>query len=144
MSSLFRVLVLSVIILTLAACSSSATPQTSAPQSNAPAADVILQVVAPNGTKGFSLKDLQALPASTITVDGKEQDGPALLEVLKTAGVTDFKEVTITGTGTITLSREQVTTEVILDFNNRGLVKFAATNVPQASWPKDLSKIEVK
>ena len=90
------------------------------------------------------MKDLQALPASTITVDGKPQDGPALLEVLKAAGVTDFKEVTLTGTSTLTLNRDQVNAEVILDFNNRGLVKFASTTVPQANWPKDLSKIEVK
>ena len=101
-------------------------------------------MVAPNGAKGFSLKDLQSLPPTTITVDGKPQDGPAVLDVLKAAGITDFKEVTFTGTGTITLSKEQVTAEVILDFNNRGLVKFAATNVPQANWPKDISRIDVK
>jgi hypothetical protein len=126
----------------LAACSS--TTNASAPQGAAPATDAILQVIGPNSTKGFSLKDLQALPAATITVDGKPQDGPAVLDVLKAAGITDFKEVTFTGTSSITLSREQITAEVILDFNNRGLVKFAATSVPQANWPKDLSKIEVK
>ena len=64
--------------------------------------------------------------------------------MLKAAGVTDFKEVTLTGTSTLTLNRDQVNAEVILDFNNRGLVKFASTTVPQANWPKDLSKIEVK
>lgn len=146
MTSFPRWLIVICLVAFLAACASSATtPAAPAAQpASGSSPDAILQVVAPNGTKGFSLKELQAMPATTITVDGKPQDGPALLEVLKAAGVTDFKEVTISGSGTITLSKEQVTAEVILDFNNRGLVKFAAAGVPQANWPKDISKIEVK
>jgi len=147
MSSISRWLILLCIVASLVACASpSATPaaQPAAQPASGTSPDAILQVVAPSGSKGFSLKELQALPATTITVDGKPQDGPSVLEVLKTAGVTDFKEITFTGTSTLTLSKEQVTAEVILDFNNRGLVKFAATSVPQANWPKDISKIEVK
>ena len=143
MTSISRWLIIIGSVAALVACASpGATPAAQPASGSSP--DAILQVVGPNNTKGFSLKDLQALPAATITVDGKPQDGPAVLDVLKAAGITDFKEVTFTGTGTITLSREQVTAEVILDFNNRGLVKFAATSVPQANWPKDIAKIEVK
>ena len=146
MASIPRWLTIAGIVALLAACASpAAAPATPTAQpATTASADALLQVVGPNGANGFSLKELQALPATTITVDGKPQDGPAVLEVLKAAGVTDFKELTISGTGTITLSKEQVTAEVILDFNNRGLVKFAATSVPQANWPKDITRIEVK
>lgn len=46
--------------------------------------------------------------------------------------------------GIITLSKDQVTAEVIFDFTNRGTVKLAATNIDKATWPKDSTKIEVK
>ncbi len=137
------------VIALVAACNSPAAPVTSpaASASQPPAvstSDALPQVIAPNGTHDFSLSVLQKLPAATITVDGEPQDGPALIDGLKTAGVTDFKEVTVSGAGSITLTKEQVTSEVILDFTNRGTVKFAATNVPQANWPKDITRIEVE
>jgi hypothetical protein len=106
--------------------------------------NALLQVITPAGTTGFSLSDLQKLPATTITVDGKPQDGPTLLDVLQAAKVTDFKEVTLSGSGSVTLAKDQVTREVILDFTNRGTVKFAALNVPKENWPKDITTIEVK
>jgi len=41
--------------------------------------------------------------------------------------------------GIITLSKDQVTAEVIFDFTNRGTVKFAATDIDKATWPKDIT-----
>jgi hypothetical protein len=145
-TSVYRCLSLVAGLILMAACGSAAAPasQPGAPQVDAPAADALLQVIAPTGTQGFSLSDLQKLPATTIMVDGKPQDGPAVLDVLKAAGVADFKEITLSGAGTLTLSKDQVTAEVILDFTNRGTVKFAAASVPQANWPKDITRIEVK
>jgi hypothetical protein len=110
----FQLLCLGLILVMAASCdpiSAVNTPPTgnSASPSNGSGsqpADALLQVIAPNGTKGFSLSDLQKLPVTTITVDGKPQDGPALLEVLKAAGATDFKEVAISGTGSVTLSKD--------------------------------------
>ncbi|HSD83265.1 MAG TPA: hypothetical protein VLG46_05380 [Anaerolineae bacterium] len=143
MASIPRWLTIICVVALLAACSSSTTAPTS-PAAAPAGADVLLQVIGPNGTRGFSLKDLQALPTTTITVEGKSEDGPAVLEVLKAAGITDFKEVTISGSGSVTLSKEQVTAEVIFDFTNRGTVKFAATHIDKATWPKDITRIEVK
>ncbi len=155
MTSLHRWLSVGLLMILLIGCTapnagpasqSSATPNAvpATPSAATPNGDALLQVIAPAGTTGFSLSDLQKLPATTITNDGKPQDGPAVLDVLKAANVTDFKEVTISGSGSITLPKDQVTREVILDFTNRGTVKFAATNVPKDSWPKDIVKIEVK
>ena len=143
MPLLRRLWFITVLIVLLVACNAPGAAST--PQAPAAAGvDALLQVIAPAGTTGFSLSDLQKLPATTITVDGKPQDGPALLDVLQAAQVTDFKEVTLSGSGSVTLARDQVTREVILDFTNRGTVKFAAMNVPKENWPKDITTIEVK
>ena len=43
-----------------------------------------LQVILADGTsKPFSLDDLRQLPSSSITVEAKTEEGPALIEVLK-------------------------------------------------------------
>ncbi len=145
MTSFLRWLITVSNIVFLIACNSPvAVPVSSTAQPAVMGADTLLQVVSPAGTKNFALKDLQVLPTTTITVEGKSEDGPAVLEVLKAAGITDFKEITISGSGTLTLNQEQVTAESIFDFTNRGTVKFAATNVDKASWPKDITRIEVK
>lgn len=92
----------------------------------------------------ITLNDLKAMPKVKITVEGIDQEGPALLEVLRVAGVTDFKRVTISGVGSVNLSKDQVNAQVMFDFNNRGSVKFASVNVPKANWPKDITKIQVE
>lgn len=110
--------------------------------SDAPA---LLTVTLPNGsTFGFSLDDLKALPAHTITVNGSDESGPLLGDVLAAAGVTEYTSVSLQGSGEITLTKEQVTAETLLDFTNRGTVKFASTGVEKNQWPKDITQILVK
>lgn len=102
--------------------------------------EAVFQIVTPDGqTKGLSLSDLKKLPQATITVEGKSENGPALLEVLRSAGVTEFRQVTLTGQGggRITLSKNQVTPDVVLDFTERGTMKLASPAVPK----KDGSRI---
>ncbi|MEW5720671.1 MAG: hypothetical protein AB1817_18745 [Chloroflexota bacterium] len=133
MKNLF-LLVLGMLLVACANSTPAASTETSA-----------LQIVKPDGsTKGFSLDDLKALPKTKITVEGSAEEGPALLEVLRAAGVTDFKQVTLGGSGALTLTKDKVTPQVLLDFTNRGTVKFAAANVPKANWPKDITTIKVE
>ncbi len=77
--------------------------------------------------------------------DGKVQEGPKLLDILTLAGVTDFTEVTLTGSASpVTLTRAQVDDNTILDFNNHGTLKLATTYIPMPNWTKDISEIAVK
>ena len=149
----------------LAACGSAATPVATQPpvqQSTVEPAPVsvepsatsvstvavtaVFQVVKADGsTFDVTLDALKKLPLANITVDGKVQEGPKLLDILNLAGVTDFTEVTLTGSASpVILARAQVDNNTILDFNNHGTLKLATTYIPMPNWTKDISEITVK
>jgi hypothetical protein len=119
------------------------TPQAMQPT---PGTGALFQVVKADGSsKGFTWADLEKLPLTNITIEGKVQEGPKLLDVLKAAGVTDFSEVSLSGSaGPVTLTKAQVDDNTILDFNNHGTVKLASTYIPKPQWTKDVSEIKVK
>jgi len=106
----------------------------------------LFQIVKADGTKfAVTLDALKALPLAQITVDGKVQEGPKLLGVLALASVTQFTEVTLTGSASpATLTFAQVDNNTILDFNNHGTLKLATTYIPMPNWTKDISEITVK
>jgi len=147
-----RYLILSLLFaLMLVACAPTATqpadgPKT--PQALQPTAvsGELFQVILPDGASvSVTLDQLKSLPLAQLTVDGKTEEGPKLMDVLTLAGVTDFTEVSLEGSSSpITLTREQVDDNTILDFNNHGTLKLSTTYVPKAQWTKDISKITVK
>ena len=136
-----------ILSLLISACSSSANiPKT--PQALQPTAvsSALFQVIKPDGTKiGVTIADLKTLPLKQISVDGKVEEGPGLLDVLNFAGVTDFKEVMLTGSSNpATLMCAQVDDNTVLDLTNHGTVKLSTTYIPKASWTKDVAEIIVK
>jgi hypothetical protein len=65
--------------------------------------------------------------------------------VLNSVGITEFKDVTIRGeTGSITLSKDEVDSNVVLDFSNRGTLKLTSPQLPIPSPVQDIMMIEVK
>ncbi len=134
--------------LSLSACGSAATaaPQVDATKAASASSSALLQIVKADGTRfDVTLDALKKLPLANLTVDGKVQEGPKLLDVLKLANVTDFTEVALSGSSSpVTLTRAQVDDNTILDFNNHGTVKLATTYVPMPNWTKDVSLITVK
>ena len=141
------------LLLLLAACASpspgdSKTDGPKTPQALQPTAvsTALFQVIKPDGTAvGVTIDDLKALPLMQVTVEGKVEEGPGLLDVLTLAGITEFMEVSLTGSSNpATLSRQQVDDNTILDFNNHGTVKLATTYIPKSNWTKDVAEIKVK
>src|SRR5512138_730084 len=116
-----------VVSLLIPACSSNQTSGPKTPQALQPTAvsTALFQVVKPDGSKvGVTIEDLKTLPLKQVTAEGKVEEGPGLLEVLNFAGVTEFSEVALTGSSSpVTLRREQVDDNTILDFTNHGTVK---------------------
>jgi hypothetical protein len=106
----------------------------------------LLQVVTANGqATAFTLAQLKALPAASITVEGKVEDGFHLRALLQAVGVTEFTQVVLTGLdGMNVASSAQVDDNFLLDFTNRDTVKVATTSIPKANWAKDIYLIEVK
>lgn len=137
-----------VVSLLIPACSSNQTSGPKTPQALQPTAvsTALFQVVKPDGSKvGVTIEDLKTLPLKQVTAEGKVEEGPGLLDVLNFAGVTEFSEVTLTGTSNpAVLTREQVDDNTILDLTNHGTVKLATTYIPKANWTKDVAEIVVK
>ena len=111
-----------------------------------PVSTALFRIVKVDGSSvSFSWDDLKKLPLANLTVEGKVEEGPRLSDVLKAAGVTDFREVSLNGSSSpATLTNAQVDDNTILDFNNHGTVKLASTYIPKPQWTKDVSEIKVK
>jgi hypothetical protein len=106
---------------------------------------VLFKIVKADGsTFDVTLDAIKSLPLAQITVESKVQEGPRLLDVLALAGVTEFSEITLAGTGSSTLTFEQVDDNTILDFSNRGTMKLATTHIAKAEWAKDITSITVR
>ncbi len=155
MNRLFSILFL--LALSLSACAPATTPApvqvaTEAPTqapTQAPSpmpSNALFQIVKADGTKfDVTLDAIKSLTFAQITVDGKVQEGPKLIDVLALASVTEFTELTLTGSSSpATLTRAQVDDNTILDLNNHGTLKLATTYIPMPNWTKDISEITVK
>jgi hypothetical protein len=99
----------------------------------------------------LNLTKLQSLPTVSLSAFGKSEEGPTLLSVLKLAGINEFSKVTVIGmvrgriaTGELTLTRSEITDEVILDFTNRGTTKLAGAQIPEDNWIIDVTEIRLE
>jgi hypothetical protein len=109
----------------------------------------VLQVVTSDGkATAFSLDQLAALPLASVTIEGKVEEGPRLLDILRAAGVSGFTQVILRGSRgdntTNTVTSAQVDSDFVLDFTNRGTVKVATPSIPKDNWAKDIYLIEVR
>ena len=129
-----------------------ATEEPAQPQATEPPAPVsntlpaLFQIVKADGTTfDVTLDAVKALPLAQVQAEGKVEEGPYLKDVLALAGVTEFTEVSLSGSSNpVTLTFEQVDENTILDFNNHGTMKLSSTYIPKAEWTKDVSLITVK
>ena len=99
--------------------------------------------------KNYDLAALHALPQSTVTIDGKTQDGPSLTALLHDAGVTSYSAVDVKGAGlrdrgSLTLDPAQVRQHVQLDFSDRGTVKVCGPELYHAEWVRDVVSIDAR
>ena len=135
------------VVLTAAACSDGATEAT-----DPPAEDVVLRVVADNAVLvDWTLAELEAaVPYSGLTLDGDEQSGPLLVDVLAAAGVTDWNSGQIFGMGegrafevTLNIDAAGVDDGWILDVTNQGTLKLASADLPREQWVRDVGEIRI-
>ena len=132
--------------LIFSACNTSATAVPTEAQAQLVASNALFQIVKADGTTfDVTLDAIKALPLATLQAEGKVEEGPYLKDVLALAGVTEFTEVSLTGSSSpVTLTFEQVDENTILDFNNHGTMKLSSTYIPKADWTKDVALITVK
>ena len=148
MKNIFPILLF--LILLLSACApSAAQAPTVVPVQAQPtevSSSALFQIIKPDGSKfDVTLDAVKALPLAQLTAEGKVEEGPYLSDILALAGVTEFAEVTLTGSSNpATLTFVQVDKNTILDFNNHGTMKLSTTYIPKANWTKDVAVITVK
>lgn len=96
--------------------------------------------------KSYTIDDIKKLPASKIEVEGKQEEGPSLVDILKDAGVQEYSRLTIKGAyrTEATLTKEQIEKSSILDITNHGTVKLATVAIPKKEWIKDIIEITVE
>lgn len=97
----------------------------------------------------FDLAGLKAVGSKTVVVQGGQQVGPPLLDVLKRAGVTGFSAITVLGEGTrdkgrLVLKSADVASDTVLAVAKRGTVKIAGPNIPQTMRVRDVTEIQVR
>jgi len=97
----------------------------------------------------FTMDDLRQLPEHSFTQWGKSESGPAVLDVLVEADVTDFTTLTVYGSGVrddgiLVLDREEIDKDVLFDFANRGTVKIAGPDIAWGDRVRDVTELEVK
>ncbi len=123
-----------------------ATESVQAQPTIASSSPVLFQIVKTDGTNfDVTLEAVKALPLATLMAEGKVEEGPYLSDVLALAGITEFTEVTLSGSSSpATLTFAQVDKNTILDFNNHGTMKLSTAYIPKANWTKDVAEIVVK
>ena len=99
----------------------------------------------------LSLDQLLNLPQVNVSAAGRTEEGPTLLSALDLAGVTNFSQLTATGMtqgriaeAELTLTRDEIDDEVILDITNSGTAKLCGPNISFDSWIRDVNKLVVQ
>ena len=148
MKRLFSIIFFTALFLSACAPATDNAPVEAATEAQAQPAtsNALFQIVKADGTTfDVTIDEVKALPLATLQAEGKVEEGPYLKDVLALAGVTEFTEVSLTGSSSpATLTFEQVDENTILDFNNHGTMKLSSTYIPKANWTKDVAQITVK
>jgi hypothetical protein len=97
----------------------------------------------------FDVPALKALPQTDVATpqsQGKQvQHGPLVRTVLARAGVQQFSRLRVVGPdGSETFTAVEIDQQVVLDFDNRGTVKLAGANLPQARWVHDVTELDAE
>lgn len=133
-------------IVTLASCLLlGCTGQTVSSAASSTSSPALFEIVRQDGSRfPVTAEVIASLPAASETIEGKSQDGPRVSDLLKAAGVDSYTQLIFSGTGTYTVTADQVNEHFLLDLSNRGTYKMASPDIPKVDWVKDITQIEVK
>jgi hypothetical protein len=118
------------------ACASSTTPTTPTTQTTAATTTPATSITCTrfgNTIAELTVANLQTLPHVSASIGGATESGPKLMSVLNALGVASFTSVTVNGSSTqLTLTRDQVTDNVILALEQNGTAKLTGTDIGTA------------
>lgn len=104
-----------------------------------------LNVTKPDGTSvKMDQAALSNIPTSVVNAGTASYTGIALPDLLAAAGIKDYKQITLTGSGgSQVLTKDKVTNKMILVTNPDGL-QLVSPDLPDASWLKAVSALKVE
>ncbi len=117
-----------------------------------PADDVVLRVVLAGKVVGdWTLADLESqVEFVSMTIDGDDQSGPRLLDVLAASDVEEWDTAEVFGMGegrvvevTLEITSTQVDDGWILDVTKQGTLKLATADLPREQWVRDVGEISI-
>jgi hypothetical protein len=86
----------------------------------------------------------------SLEIDGDDQSGPRLLDVLTASGIDDWETAEVLGMGEgrsfevgLTISASEVDDGWMLDVTNRGTLKLAAAGLSREQWVRDVGEIRI-
>jgi hypothetical protein len=118
-----------------------------------PAEGVVLRIVADDEVAAdWTLADLEAaVEFTTLTLEGDEQSGPLLLDVVAASGVGEWSDGEAFGMSegrvlevSLEFSAGEVDEGWILDVTNQGTLKLAADDLPKQQWVRDVAEIRLR
>lgn len=106
---------------------------------------ILIVIKADGSSVTFTEAELKKIPRDKFAQGKKFFEGPIVLEVLKAAGVTDFKQLTVTTpNATFNFTKSQITPRVILDFMNNGTLRLSAAYMPKSQWVTGVTTLKVQ
>lgn len=110
-----------------------------------PSKEVVLTIVKPDGsTLTYTEFELKKMPRSKFNQGKKYFEGPIVMEVLKAAGIENYKELVVSGEGgDYTFTKSQITIRVLFDFSNKGSISLVAAYLTKDKWVKQVTQIKV-
>lgn len=136
-----------VAMIVIAGCADDVTDAT-----EPPADDVVLRVVlAGEVAADWTLADLESrVDSVSITIDGDDQTGPRLIDVLDASGVDGWETAEVFGMGegrfvevALDITSAQVNDGWILDITKQGTLKLATADLPREQWVRDVGEINL-
>jgi len=124
----------------------------SAPAADSADAGTVLTVfVGDEVVAEWTLEALEAeLDFVTFEMDGDEQTGPRLLDVMAASGVGQWTVAEVLGKGEgrafevgVEISAATVDDTWLFDVTNRGTLKLAAVDLPRERWVRDAGEIRI-
>jgi hypothetical protein len=114
--------------------------------------EVILTVyVADEAVAEWTLAEIESeFEHVTVVVDGEEQTGPRLSDVLTASAVGEWSRAEVLGKGegrsfdvAVEVTAAEVDETWVLDITKRGTLKLASPELPKEQWVRDAGEIRI-
>ena len=147
MKKLICLIIFGVMILSLQGCGKSSGNGGGNGLKNQKVENYLVKVVY-DGTEttSYSIEDIKKMPTTKFELDGSTEEGPSILNMLKENNIKDYSKITFIGMmkDSVTLTKEQVEKDTLLDITNHDTVKLATKAIDKNKWTKDIATIKVE